>query len=416
MPQLSRGQKTKLADLTPALQLRAQISARANGLTFDFSCFGIDANGKLSDDRYFVFYNQTASPENAIQLQSAGVFDLDLSRVPTSIARLVFVATIDGQGTLANLQAGAFVLSAGGSEVARFELVGKDYGAEKAIMVAEVYKKDVWRVAAVGQGFAGGLDAVLKHFGGEEIEAAPAPVVATPPPAPKVEPPKTVNLEKAGASAKIDLGKKAGEIIATATWVDNGDKRDDNDDLDLRAGLLYPNGSMSIITCTKPGSLLGTPFIFHQGDIKSASLDQPGQEIMKVSPQIADKLGGDCAIVFSIYSAIANGPVAIASLKPKMTLQYGGQTVNCNLDFTLDKAAKKQGVYTYVIGLAVIRNGQIEISPGGQVSQPGSEATPWLQWDGNGGAQLTMDGPAVIKSGGKVLSSLLNAGNKKRYI
>ncbi len=211
MPQLSRGQKTKLADLTPALQLRAQISARASGLSFDYSCFGIDANGKLSDDRYFVFYNQTSSPENAIQLQSAGVFDLDLSRVPTSIARLVFVATIDGAGTMANLQSGAFVLSTGGNEAARFELVGKDFGAEKAIMVAEIYRKDVWRVTAVGQGFAGGLDAVLKHFGGEEIQAAPAPTAATPPPAPKISLDKDeqlrVKLEKS-APQLVDLSKK----------------------------------------------------------------------------------------------------------------------------------------------------------------------------------------------------------------
>ena len=204
MPQLARGQKTKLADLTPSLQLRAQISASAPALTFDYSCFGIDAQGKLSDDRYFVFYNQKASPEGAIKLGGDGVFDLDLTRVPASISRLVFVATIDGQGTMANLQSGAFVLSASGNEVARFELKGADYGAEKAIMVAEVYRKDVWRVAAVGQGFAGGLDAVLKHFGGEiSEEAAPAPV-ATPSP--------SVNLKKVELDKRLE--KQAPQLVS----------------------------------------------------------------------------------------------------------------------------------------------------------------------------------------------------------
>ena len=210
MPQLSRGQKIKLADLTPATQLRAQISAQASGLTFDYSCFGIDSNGQLSDDRYFVFYNQRSSPENAIQLQSAGVFDLDLNRVPASIMRLVFVATIDGNGTMANLTNGAFTLSANGSEVARFELAGTDYGAEKAIMVAEIYRKDVWRVAAVGQGFAGGLDAVLKHFGGEEVQAAPAPTSATPPPAPRA----AVNLKKVELDKKME--RKAPQLVSLA--------------------------------------------------------------------------------------------------------------------------------------------------------------------------------------------------------
>lgn len=211
MQQLSRGQKSKLADMTPALQLRAQIAAQASGLTFDFSCFGIDADGKLSDDRYFVFYNQTSSPEGAIKLASQGVFDLDLNRVPASIARLVFVATIDGNGTMAKLQSGAFTLSAHGSEIASFELKGSDYGMEKAVMIAEVYRKDVWRVAAVGQGFAGGLDAVLKHFGGEITEeTAPARTPHPPPPPPKA----AVNLKKVELDKKME--RQAPQLVSLA--------------------------------------------------------------------------------------------------------------------------------------------------------------------------------------------------------
>ena len=212
MPQLSRGQKIKLAELTPSLQLRAHIAARAPGLTFDFSCFGIDAAGKLSDDRYFVFFNQTASPEGAIRLDGDGQFSLDLNRVPASIARLVFVATIDGAGTMANLSSGAFTLSVDSNQVAAFELKSADYGAEKAIMVAEIYRKDGWRVAAVGQGFAGGLDAVLKHFGGEEVGAsAPVPVAAPPSAPPKLSLNKDeqlrVKLEKS-APHLVNLSKK----------------------------------------------------------------------------------------------------------------------------------------------------------------------------------------------------------------
>ena len=36
MPTLTRGQKTKLADLTPSLQLRAEISANSNGAEIRF--------------------------------------------------------------------------------------------------------------------------------------------------------------------------------------------------------------------------------------------------------------------------------------------------------------------------------------------------------------------------------------------
>ena len=41
-------------------------------------------------------------------------------------------------------------------------------------MLGDFYLKDVWRFAAVGQGFDGGLDALLKNFGGEVAEEEPA--------------------------------------------------------------------------------------------------------------------------------------------------------------------------------------------------------------------------------------------------
>jgi tellurite resistance protein TerA len=429
---LTRGQKLKLADLSASQQWQIGVSAQASNLAFDISCFGIDAEGKLSDDRYFIFFNQKSSPEGALQLGAVqdgddAVFALDLARLPATIRRLVFVITIDGDGTMAGLNRGHVRFLANGAEAARFEFQGSDFGPEKAIMAAEIYSKDVWRIAAVGQGFAGGLSAVLKHFGGEEIAedtppalpsntVTPTKSVPQPPPEAPTAPPRLINLDKAGSSVKIDLGKKVGEILATATWIDNGDSSDDNDDLDLRAGILFPNGSMSMVTCTNPGSLHNKPYVLHEGDVTGASVQQPGQETMRVNPAIADKYDGDIAIVFSIYSAISNGAVSIASLHPKMKLQYGNQIVECAIDFSKDKAARKEFVYTYVIGLAIISNGQIEISPGGQVSEPHSEATPWLQWNGKGTVKLTMDGPMVIKDADDDFADLLDDGSDKRYI
>ena len=217
MPQLMRGQKIKLTDLTAALQLRAGIGASSPALSFDISCFGVDGNGKLSDDRYFIFFNQRASPEGALRMigsQSgdAETFEIDLTKLPASIQKLVFVLTVDGAGEMKSLQSGYFRLEAGGQEVARFPFSGADFGAEKAIMVAEVYKKDVWRVAAVGQGFAGGLDAVLKHFGGEAMEeTAPAPTAATPPAPPTKAP---VNLKKVELDKKME--RQAPQLVSLA--------------------------------------------------------------------------------------------------------------------------------------------------------------------------------------------------------
>jgi len=224
-----------------------------------------------------------------------------------------------------------------------------------------------------------------------------------------------VTLQKASDKSKITLDKSSSEIIATASWIDNGDARSDNDDLDLRAGILFPNGKMGIVHCSNSGSLQKEPYVLHTGDVKTASKEKPGEETIKVNANISVNYGGPVAIVFSVYSAIANGPVAIASLKPVMRLQYQNQVIKCSLDFTKDHNALKKHVYTYVIGIVTINQNEVEIMPGGMVSKPASEATPWLEWNKMGNPKITMDGPAVMKGGGKLVAGLINIGSKKKY-
>ena len=214
MNQFSRGQKGKLADLGSGHVFNVDIDIAANGASVDVSCFGLDANDKLSDDRYMVFYNQLASPEGAVRLnQSPGraSFAINLDQLPASIAKLVFVAAIDGAASMRTLGASSLTL---GSAL-RFPWSGADFGDEKAVIVAELYRRDgQWRFGAVGQGFAGGLSTLLAHFGGAESGAsakpsAPAPVAApTPAPAaPRVSLSK-ITLDKRGD--KVSLDKRAG--------------------------------------------------------------------------------------------------------------------------------------------------------------------------------------------------------------
>lgn len=87
---------------------------------------------------------------------------------------------------------------------------------EKALMALELYKKDnIWRMNAVGQGFNGGLAALIKHFGGEVAEAVPtqaAPTAPTTPQLSKIDLKKKISLEKAektGNASIIDLTKKS---------------------------------------------------------------------------------------------------------------------------------------------------------------------------------------------------------------
>ncbi|MDP9426100.1 MAG: TerD family protein, partial [Actinomycetota bacterium] len=156
MKQFSRGQKSKLADLTPATDLTVGLDLQASGSpTFDISCFGVDAEGKLSDDRYFVFFNQKASPKDEVRQLGprdgdAESFEVHLSNLPPKIQRLVFTATLDGAGTMSQVSRGHLRLLSNGSEVARFPFTGSDFSQEKAVIVGEIYRKDVWRFAAVG--------------------------------------------------------------------------------------------------------------------------------------------------------------------------------------------------------------------------------------------------------------------------
>ncbi len=54
--------------------------------------------------------------------------------------------------------------------MARYSFNGSEFTTERAVMLGDFYLKDVWRFAAVGQGFDGGLEALLKNFGGEVME------------------------------------------------------------------------------------------------------------------------------------------------------------------------------------------------------------------------------------------------------
>ena len=230
MSNFNRGQKGKLAELGLGNAFTATLQVAAGAIDVDVSCFGLDANGQLSDDRYMVFFNQKSAPDNAVTLElgDAGkaAFQIDLARLPASIDKLVFTAASD-QGSMRTLGPSALTL---GQDAASFAFSGADFVDEKAVIVGEIYRRDgSWRFGAVGQGFSGGLAALLKHFGGCEAGSAPARVpAAAPAPAPAPAAPKVslskIRLEKRGD--KISLDKRDsqgyGRIRVNLNWNRNG--------------------------------------------------------------------------------------------------------------------------------------------------------------------------------------------------
>ena len=179
--ELQKGQKCKLADLTGSGQLRISVTVSLPGSEADVTCFGVDGAGKLSDDRYFIFYNQTSSPEGAVSMHQSGesaVFSVDLNRLPGFLQRLVVTVAAES-GTMQALARGLLTLE-GELDRAAYVFTGAGYQQEKALILCEVYRKDgIWRFSVVDSGFNGGLSALLAHFGGEEVK----PDLPTPAPA-----------------------------------------------------------------------------------------------------------------------------------------------------------------------------------------------------------------------------------------
>lgn len=345
-----RGQKKKLSELNigARLEVGVQVAARP-GQTVDLSAFGLDADGKLSDDRYFIFYNQKSSPCGSLNALGPGagdaeVFSVDLERLPASIHRIVFTATFDSSGSMADIGASHLRLMVPGKQVASFQFQGSDFGSERAVIAAELYRKDGWRFAAIGQGFAGGLQALLTHFGGEVAEPAPppppgpAPRLSPPPPPPGPPPPPPaaptarvnlgkVTLEKRGARQAVDLRKGgqagAGRFHVNLNWADpNAGKRKGflgfggSAAVDLDLGCMYrlTDGGAGVIQPlgNNYGARHALPFIHLDKDDRSGAAAD-GENLYLEQPGLIGKV--------VLFALIYDGTSNFAAVDGRMTIR-----------------------------------------------------------------------------------------------
>lgn len=185
---------------------------------YDFCCFGVDANGKLSDRDYMIFYNQTESPQHEIiytPSDNSAQFVVCLNRLPASVYKLIFTVSIDGSGTMGSINSHDISIYQPNNDGLSIKIPGSDFLQEKAIISFEIYRKDGWRINTVASGFNGGLAALLTAFGGsaqltEEVVSA-APAVRATPSAPagtgKIILTKTAEDLTRESLAKINLSK-----------------------------------------------------------------------------------------------------------------------------------------------------------------------------------------------------------------
>lgn len=219
MQQLSRGARLALAQ--DVSQRELQVGLAVQGLALDYASFAVDGAGKLVDDRYMTFFNQPATPCGGVGLRRQGNavdgFVFRLAALPPQVERVVITASIDGGGAMSQLAQGHVGLHGAEGEFARFSFAGQDFAQEQAVMLGEFYRRDGgWRFTAVGQGFNGGLPALVRHFGADVAQDA-APATPAAPVAPAQPAPASINLEKrveAKAPQLVSLVKSAGVSLA----------------------------------------------------------------------------------------------------------------------------------------------------------------------------------------------------------
>ena len=154
-----------------------------DGQAFDLdaSVFLVGDDGKVLSDSHFVFYNNTTSPDGAVQHQGdnrTGEGDgddeqvkIELAKVGAEVKKLVFAVTIheaearkQNFGMVSNSYM-RVVNNDNGAEIARFDL-SEDASTETAMIFGELYRHGAeWKFKAVGQGFAGGLGALAQQHG-----------------------------------------------------------------------------------------------------------------------------------------------------------------------------------------------------------------------------------------------------------
>jgi tellurium resistance protein TerD len=154
-----------------------------DGQAFDLDASAIvcDAEGKVISDKHFIFFNNLASPEGAVQhsgdnLTGEGGGDdeqvrVNLAGLPAQADRVVFPVSIyaaDTSGQTFGQVRNAFIRvvnQADDAELARYDL-SEDASTETAMVFGELYRNnDEWKFRAVGQGYSAGLAGIARDFG-----------------------------------------------------------------------------------------------------------------------------------------------------------------------------------------------------------------------------------------------------------
>ncbi len=185
---LSKGGRVSLSKEAPGLKhikigLGWDTNATDTGADFDLdsSMFMLGADGKVTADSDFIFFNNLKSADGSVvhegdNLTGEGdgddeVINVDLSKVDPKFETLAITVTIHeakerGQNFGQVNNSFIRVVNADdGKELTKFEL-DEDYSSETAILFGTLYRKNgEWRFKAEGSGFNNGLKGFCDMYG-----------------------------------------------------------------------------------------------------------------------------------------------------------------------------------------------------------------------------------------------------------
>ena len=184
---LAKGGNVSLTKLAPSLTKVAVGLGwdvrTTTGVDFDLDASALvcGPDGKVLDDRHFVFYNNLTSPDGSVEhtgdnLTGEGegddeVIKINLAAVPTEVDKVVFAVSIydaDSRSQSFGQVRNAFIRvvnQADNSEIARYDL-SEEASTETAMIFGEVYRNGAdWKFRAVGQGYSTGLAGIARDFG-----------------------------------------------------------------------------------------------------------------------------------------------------------------------------------------------------------------------------------------------------------
>ncbi len=183
--ELNKGGRFNLSQEAPnlkkvAIGLGWQVNQAGQAYDIDASVFMLGTDGKIPDEKYFVFYNNLRSLDGSLthsgdNRTGEGNGDdetiyVDLAKVNPAIQEIVFIVTIhEGQAKNQNFSQikNAFIKiynQETRNSLARYNL-REAFSQETALEFGRLYKKDnQWRFQAVGEGYSSGLQSFVDKY------------------------------------------------------------------------------------------------------------------------------------------------------------------------------------------------------------------------------------------------------------